>query len=1094
MRRLNLVGVLFAMLALSAAGLLAQIEYGTIVGVVFDSSERAVPGAAVVIRNSGTGAVVTPTAGRAGEYTSPPLRPGSYTVTVQVSGFRQEVQSIRLEVNAHVRADFRLQVGSVSESITVAGQAVALDTQSAALGNVRTTQAINDLPLNGRDYVQLFTIATGVQPPMGNTAGTLQTRGENNEIGIEGGSVNGGRGGSNDFRYDGIQSQDTDNDVLIVVPSVDAIQEFKVQTNAMDASFGRASGGTVNLVIKSGTNQFHGDAFEFLRNSALDAKNFFDSPTTKIPPFKMNEFGGSLGGPIRKDKTFFFVDYQGKRESQAQTFVSTLPTLAEQAGDFSGQSLRLYDPATTRSNPNNPTGVIRDPFPGNMIPSSRFNATGLNLMHLYPAPDLPGAVNNFLYNPILDLTLDQFDARVDHQINESNNVFGRYSFMQVSATNPGYLPVPAIGANPGYPGYSFTRGQQLALGYVHVFSSNAVYEFRGGWSRGHNTNHGFLEGTKYSDKIGIPGINIDPSITGLGGIVPTGYASLGEGSFEPLLKTANNYQYTHHFSYIRNKQTFHFGYELLRRQFNHYSPTNPEGSFSFNGQFTQNPASAGGTGNALADMLLGLESSAALSIQPETGLRRWEQSWFAQDDIRVTSKLTLNVGIRYEIVTPFTEEHDRLGSLVPALHNVFAVNTPQLPGHSVTNTNFLDFAPRFGFAYSLTPKTIIRSGYGIFYAFSGIASGRLMDATTPVAGALSITNNTTATDLSTVTLVSAGFPSTRPTYFDPTGQAFKYSPRNNPDPYMQQWNFNVQRDMGFDTVLTVGYVGSRGTHLYVFPNINQPIPGPGAAAPRRPYPNLADADGNSNEASSHYHSFQLTGEKRFSKGLSFLAAYTWSHAIDNASEDNGGGPQNAYNLGADTGNSDFDIRHRVVLSWTYQLPVGRGRRYLNGANGVADAIFGGWQMAGIETFMTGYTFNATQSQNTLGSGAGTQRPNCIADPNLSSSDRTLQRWFNLAAFQTPAPYTFGNCARNELVAPGTKQFDISLMKNFRLGTSEQRRLEFRGEFFNIFNTPQFNAPNATIGSAAAGTISSAGDTSFFQRTSRQIQFALKLYF
>jgi hypothetical protein len=311
---------------------------------------------------------------------------------------------------------------------------------------------------------------------------------------------------------------------------------------------------------------------------------------------------------------------------------------------------------------------------------------------------------------------------------------------------------------------------------------------------------------------------------------------------------------------------------------------------------------------------------------------------------------------------------------------------------------------------------------------------------------------------------------------------------------MQQWNLNVQRDVGFSTVVTVGYVGSRGTHLYVFPNINQPVPGTGAAPARRPYPNLADADGNHNEASSHYHSLQLTGEKRFSKGLAFLVAYTWSHAIDTASEDNGGGPQNAYNLAADKGNSDFDIRQRLVLSWTYQLPVGHDRRYFNGAKGVADAIIGGWQLAGIETFMTGYMYNATSSVNTLGSGAGTQRPNCISDPNLSSSERTLQRWFNVAAFQTPAAYTFGNCSRNELVAPGTRQFDVSLMKHFRLGASERHRLEFRSEFFNIFNTPQFNAPAAAIGSATAGTISSAGDTGFFQRTSRQIQFALKVYF
>lgn len=1086
--------LLLATLALAPVGLLAQGEYGTIVGSISDSTDRTIPSAPITIKSVATGAVVTISSGPQGDYTSPPLRPGSYTVSVQVSGFRRTIQNINLEVNARLRANFRLEVGSMTQSITVASEAAALETQSAALGNVRTTQAINDLPLNGRNFVQLLTIATGVQPPMGATAGTIQTRGENNEVGVEGASVNGARAGSNDFRYDGIQSQDTDNSVLLVVPSVDAIQEFKVQTSAMDASFGRAGGGTINLIMKSGTNQLHGGAFEFLRNSALDAKNFFDAPTKPIPPFRMNQFGGTLGGPIRKDKTFFFVDYQGKRERQAQTYLNTLPSSALTAGNFSGQSLTIYDPATTRASASSATGVIRDPFPGNVIPPNRFNTTGLNLANLYPSPNLPGLTNNYLYNPILMLTDDQFDARVDHRFNDFNNVFARYSFMQLPAVNPGYLPAPAIGANPGYPGHSFTRGQQMALGYVHVFSTNVVYEFRAGWSRGHNTNEGFDKGTNLSDKLGIPGINNNPGTSGLGLISVTGYVALGEGTFEPLMKTANNYQYTHRLTYIRNKHTFHFGYELLRRQFNQYSPTTPQGSFTFSGQFTQNPARASGTGNALADLLLGLQTSASLSIEQEAGLRRWENSWFVQDDIRLTQRLTVNVGLRYELPTPFTEAHDRMGSLVPALRNVFQVNTPQLPGHSVTDTNFKDIAPRFGLAYSLTPKTVIRSGYGMFYSFSGIASGRLPTKTPPVAGALAINNDTVTTDLSTVTLISAGFPLFRPTVFDPTGQNFKYSPRQNPDPYTQQWNFNIQRDLGFNTVLTVGYVGSHGVHLYVFPNINQPLPGPGAIAPRRPYPNLADADGNSNEAASTYHSLQVTGEKRLANGLAFLAAYTWSHSIDDASEDNGGGPQNAYNLAADKGNSDFDIRQRLVLSWTYELPFGKGRRYLSSARGISGLLLGGWQVGGIETFMTGYMFNQTSTQNTLGSGVGTERPDRIRNGNLPSSERTLSHWFDTGAFQTPAAYIFGNAARNILAAPGTKQFDCSAIKDFALGQEQARRLQFRAEFFNIFNTPQFNAPNASIGAATAGQISSAGDVGFFQRTSRQIQFALKFYF
>ena len=1076
--------------ALSSELMFAQGEDGTVVGTVSDPSGAAVPGASVVIKNEQTGVTISVATDESGRYASPPLRPGAYTLSVEKQGFNRAVQSIQLDVNQHARVNFDLHVGQVTESVEVRATAPLLETQSAALGNVRTTKAINDLPLNGRNFVQLFHIAAGVIPVGG---GPTLGASASNQLGVMGGSVNGARASNNDFRFDAIQSQDTDQNVLVFLPPVDAIQEFKVQTNSMDASFGRNGGATVNLVMKSGTNRLRGTAYEFLRNSALDARNFFDQ---ERPPFKLNQFGGSVGGPIRRDRTFFFGDYQGTRIRQAQTFVTTLPIVAFRNGDFSRLPLRIFDPATTQPDPNSPGRVIRDAFPNNMIPSARFNATGKKLADLYPLPNLPGdsIVNNFLFNPARRANIDQFDGRVDQRFGDRDSAFGRYSFSDTRAFNPSSLPAPALGAGPRFPGNNTTRGQQLVLSNVHTFAPNKIYEARFGFSRLHILNQGELLGTNLADKLGIPGINIEPRFSGLGPIGVGGFIGLGEDSFTPVLKVTNNFEFIQQFSYVRGRHSFKFGYDLGRRQFNQQSPSFPEGTFSFSGQFTQNPASASGTGSGLADMLLGLPSSARLDIEPVFGHRRWEHAWYANDDVRLRRKLTLNLGLRYEIITPLSEAFDREGSLVPELRNVFRVKTSQLPGHTVTTPNYGNFAPRVGLAYSLDAKTAVRAGYGVFYSAPGIASGRLPSKTPPVAGNFSINNDTLTTNLNTVVPVSTGFPLVRPGVFDPTGRDFKFSPRHNPDAYVQQWNLNLERDLGLNTLLTLAYVGSRGLHLYVFPNVNQPVPGPGPIASRRPFPNLANADGAHNAADSIYHSLQVTVEKRFSNGLSFLSAYTYSHAIDDASQDTGGGPQDARCLRCDRGNADFDIRHRYVLSWSYELPFGQGRKYLSSMGSVGQLLLGGWQLNGIETFMTGPYFTPGSAQNTLGAGVGGQRPDQIANGNLPDSQRTLNRWFDTSAFRTPPPFKFGNAGRNILEGPGTAAADLSIFKDFPIGRREGSRLQFRVEFFNLPNSPQFNSPNATVGGPGAGRISSAGDAFFFQRTSRQIQFALKYYF
>lgn len=1071
----------------SAFQLIGQVENGTIVGTVTDSSEAVVPQAPVVILNQDTGARVTLITDQLGAFSSPPLRPGPYLISVEVKGFRRIEQRLQLEVNQQARVTFSLQVGATGDTVSVAAEAPLIESQSAAIGNVRTERAINDLPLNGRNFVQLFHLATGVT----NTGGGPSN---SNQSGLMQGSVNGGRPSNNDFRFDGIQSMDTDQSVLIFIPSPDAIQEFKVQTSAMDASFGRAGGGTVNLVIKSGTNQFHGTAFEFLRNSAFDAKNFFDSPVGPTPPFKLNQFGGSLGGPIRRDKTFFFADYQGTRVRQAQTYISTIPTTAMVQGDLRALPLQIFDPATTRPNPSNPTGLIRDPFPNNLIPASRLNSAGGALASLYPAPNLPGVGNNYLSNPSRAADTDQFDTRIDHRFNDSNQIFGRYSYSVLRAYNPGYLPAPAIGAGPGYPGTNRTTGQQIGMGFIHTFSPSLIYEFRGGFSRLRIENPGLTVGTQLASKLGIPGIDTDPATSGLGAVNVTGFRSLADAEFVPVLKISNNYQYTNRLSWIHGKHSVKFGYELLRRQANQFAPQDAIGTFTFNGQFTQNPAKASGTGSGLADLLLGLQASSKLDYDNHVGLRKWEHALFIADDYRISQSLTLNIGLRWDINVPFSEVANRMGNFVPALGNVFQVGTPQLPDTRIMSTHFKDFGPRFGLAYSLSSKTVIRSGYGLFYSFPAFASGRFPTKTPPVAGNVVVNNDTYTTNLNTAVLLSAGFPAVRPNTFDTYLRDFKSFAYNDKDGYVQQWNFNLQRELPGNIVLTTGYVGSHGSHLNLFPNINQPLPGPGAIQARRPYLNLTNSDGLYREADSIFHSMQVTGEKRFSMGFAFLAAYTWGHSIDNASNDLGGGPLNSYNLRSDRGNSDFDLRQHLVLSWTYEVPVGTGRKFGNKFRGFTQAALGGWQVNGVDTFQTGFYFSPTSNVNTLGSGVGTERPDLVGNPNLPSDQRTLLRWFDVTAFKTPAPYVWGNAGRNILIGPGTRQFDFSTFKSFPIGHSEVRKIQFRSEFFNIFNTPQFNNPGAAIGSTSAGQVSAAGEKTFFQRTSRQIQFALKLYF
>lgn len=1087
--------LLRSMLLLScAAAVYAQTESASIVGTVADSSGALMPSVTVTIRNTQTNASVNVQTAADGNYASPPLQPGPYSVSVETAGFAKVIQNVNLDVDQHARIDFSLKPGQVSESVVVESNAAVLETQSAAIGNVRTAQAINDLPLNGRDFMVLTYLAPGTSS---SGTGYTMSRGASNQLGLQGVSVNGIRNGDSTTYFDGVQSIDNEYGVMILLPLQDAIQEFKMQTSGRDSTTGRTGGAAINLVTKSGGNDFHGTAFEFLRNSDFDARNYFDPP--KIPAFHQNQFGASLGGRIVRDKTFFFIDIQKSYTIQGQSFLQSVPTPQEVNGNFSQLSSVIYNPYSTTT----VNGVTtRTPFPGNIIPASLINPIGQAIMDLFPAPNLPGLANNFSYNPPRTLSPIQGDVRIDHRFSDSDSLFVRFSnSTSGNIVNPGYFPQYSGG--PIFPGNYSSDGDQGVIGYTHVFSPTFLAEFRAGYSRLDNTGVNFNQGSNFMNQIGIPGIDgYGYQWQAVGVFTITGTSTVGGTGNIPFVKATNNKQFSWHFNWIHDRHSIKWGYDLFRRGMNTVQMADPSGSFSFTGQYTQNPASPNGTGSGMADALLGLDASAALSVWQETGTRRWEHSLFIQDDYRVTNKLTLNLGLRYELTTPWREIHNRLANFLPALDNIFPVNSPQIPQDTMYNANYLDFEPRFGLAYQLLSKTVLRASYGIFYDFTSESVNSLGNNNAPFAGNLAITNNVDATNLVTgITPLSAGFLPYQPIgNFATLGSSVSFFPRNDPDAQVRQANVSIQQQLTSDTVLTVAYVNTQGEHLTIYPNINQPVPGSGAAGPRREFPLFSTITQISHGESTSYNAMQVTGERRFSHGLAFLASYTWGHSLDITSTTASGGVQNPLCEICDRGPSDFDIRQSLVLSWSYELPFGKGKWIGHDWEGPLDYIFGGWKFNSIDTFQSGSPFSVDSGTNTEGSGGGTQRANVVGDWHVPSPSPT--EWFNPAAFAAPPSYTYGNSGRNIIVGPGTNQVDLSLFKNIPLKMREGMRLEFRTEVFNLFNKPQFDNPNesgatagvASVGVSGAGTLNYAGNPAFFQRTSREIQLAMKLYF
>jgi Carboxypeptidase regulatory-like domain len=1082
-----------------AAAAIAQVERASIIGNVTDTSGAAMPGVEITVTNEGTNTSVRLTTDEVGAYYAVNLIPGSYSVNASRSGFKPVVyRNFVLQVGQSARLDIRIEVGNVEQTIEVTGSIPLLQTENASVGQVITREAVNSLPLNGRNFVQLAILAPGVSGLDYAQPGTINTGKRPDELRPGGTAiqVNGGVSFSNQVLLDGIDNTEMISQTFIVRPAVEGIQEFKVLTNNAGAEYGRTIGAVVVVTTKSGSNQFHGSFFDFLRNERLDARNFFARPDAPKPPFKLNQYGASIGGPIIKNRTFFFANYEGYREVFGDTQVVTVPVEQIRGGDFRGIVPNgIYDPLTTATNPAG-GAAIRQRFPEDTIPRNRFDAIGAGLVNMWPLPQRAGLANNYVANPIKRSNVHRGDGRLDHQLSQKDMLFFRFSADWSDLIIPDTFDRVIGGNEASFAGDDEVKGRSLVGGWTRTFSSSTIGDFRYGYTQ---FNMALLP-TDLSNPLWktIPGRQTDDPFQPSAPIVgTTGYAGLGNARSTPLIRDQKTHELVANLSTLKNNHSIKYGVDVRFRTTGETASPPGESAFGrwvFDPAYSRNPSSPTGTGETIATMLLGYPIAIRRDVfLPRTAnLHTNELNFFVRDEWRVNSKLTVNIGLHYEINTPFTEVNDQWVNFDPATGKQLIAGKNGVSRTANINTDYRAWAPRFSFAYQATKKTVVRSGYGLFYFPQGNAGTNIRQFRQPPFDF--VVNLAFSGNDIPQTTTSQGFPivttvpdlTRGPALFALRGVTPNY--RNG---QMQQFNFSVQRELGKELVATVGFVGSAGAKLYWARNINQPDPGSGAVDPRRPYaaqlPGVTGITWLESSANSFFSSMQMTLEKRFSSGFYLLGNWTWAHSLDNFGGDGGANgpiPQDPRNRRADWASSNSDVRHRVNLASTYLLPFGPGSRYAR-AGGAAGHIIGGWEIGGIAVLQSGLPFTVVVSGSPSNTGAGS-RANPVSGANAYPSNRNIDLWFDPAAFTTPAAFTWGTLGRNSLNAPALYNFDFSVAKKIKV--AEAREIQFRSEFFNGFNHPQFGLPNATIGVGGAGTITST------QRSNRQIQFALRLAF
>jgi hypothetical protein len=1103
----------------------AQVTTGTILGTVTDSSGAAVAGATVTILEVNKNTTTRTQTDENGSYNVPFLVPGVYSVTVEKEGFKRAVQQgLQLQVDQKARTDFQLAIGNVAETIEVTAAAPLVRSESAELGEVIGTRAVRELPLNGRNFAQLVYLNPGVTPGQAGEnlsgASTFNPRGPSNFNAL------GSRANTNAWLVDGIDNNEFTFNTVIVAPTVESVREFKTLTGVFSAEFGRGAG-VVSISTQSGSNEFHGNVFEFHRNHRLDARNVFAPANQRKPVFRQNQFGLAFSGPViipklynGKNRTFFFFDYAGLRTARGVATVNTVPTAQTRVGDFSqvlrDANLAIYDPLTTRTVDGR---IIRDPYPGNIMPASAINPVARNVASIYPLPNAPGRNNglfdNYLSVPNRRVTDNVYTGRIDQTISTSDSLFFRYTYNDYALAAPQgqancCLPTPPEAAQrftlgPYVAGLQDTTltTQGAAFNWTHVFKPNLLHEFRAGFARTNPVTTQQDIGINAATSLGIRNINLNRQSSGIPTINIADLTGLSGGpAFLPVNPLQTHYQLDSAWNWTVSRHTLKFGWHIVQRKAQPFVNEAVRGNLNFTRAFTSNPQSPANTGYGLATLLTGFMNNGARSgVFEPYYLTIWENAFYFQDDIKINRRLTLNLGVRHEVFRPETEVRNRLPNFdLGGLRMIYA-GEDGVSRSANKRTNWRNFGPRIGMAYDLTGsgKTIFRSGYSLVYFPDPVTANGQIGLNVPIFFTQSLAFPDFPLTMTGVATIDNPFP--LPQAVKPrTAQeinALTPAPRlnghsfENRTPYMQTWTANIQRQLTESLMVEVDYAGSTGMNLAQSYNPNQVMPGPGALEPRRllqplnRIPNIFFVEWR---ARSSFHSLQLKATKRYANGLQFLAAYTWGKSLDyTGSVGSGGGavggPQSVTCLDCDRGPSGFDVRHRAVFSYVWDLPFGKGRKYAN-SNPVATRVLGGWQLSGITTLTTGRPF-------TLGLAAGVNNgapswPDRLCNGKLSNP--IPDRWYDPSCFAAPPAFTFGNAGRGILYAPGNNNFDMSFVKNNRFGPDQRLNAQFRFEAYNMFNTPYFGFPNASIGSPTAGRITSTVGEN------RSLQLAVKIEF
>jgi hypothetical protein len=1085
-----------------------QVGGGALIGQVTDQAGAAVPSATVTATAVGTNLSRVVVTSSDGTYSFPRLASGPYRVHVELSGFRPLTrEGIQIATGETVRLDLQLQVGGLAEAITVTGDASLLRSETSALGQVVDNRKVVDLPLNGRSFVTLAGLAPGVALPPGSSLPR----------------INGGRPRTNEYLFDGISVLQPEPGQVAFFPNVDAIQEFKIESNSPPAEFGRFNGGVVNLTTKAGTHAFRGSVFEFIRNESLNARNFFASSNPVKPKFRRTQIGGVLGGPIWESRIFFFVDYQGQRQTIGRTVISTVPTVLQRQGVFSepiaGRMPVIYDPVTTTPTPTG--GFSRSPFPGNTIPSGRIDPVARTLLDRYPPPTSAGTANNFQRVGEETVDQDQFTVRIDHRLTASGDrIFGRLTGFREE-----FIPVSPLPDGSGVAttvlGPQDTKAWSFASSYQRTFSDRLLNELRVG-----DTRRGVIRSAaQLTGGLELPGIPVFAQfLNTLPTFLIAGYQQLGSPPNTATDFSTSVTQIADTLTWLKGRHTIKLGADIRWERLNVIQPPSPTGSFTFNNLFTDLPGTAN-TGTPFASFLLGQVQLFSLDLQlDEIRNRAYFQEYFVQDDFRLSDRMTVNAGLRYTLNIPSTEKNDQAA--------VFNLDTEQLEylgqdgnPRSARRLHANNFGPRLGIVGRVTDKTVARIGYGIVWIEQ---AGLTTPFTTPVFPFLQTVSQRTLDNIVPAFTLAQG-PGVAPiplTADAGLGQGVFSVERDLGSGYVQQWNVSVQRELTPTIAVEAAYVGSKITRvgipdsnlnqltvdqLAIGAPLQQRVPNPFfGTVPRssslgdptisraqllKPYPRFTTVSlYRNNVGTTIYHGAYVKLEQRLSRGLSYLVSYTRSKLVDDASSVFDAsiltGPvanfpvADSFNRRLERDYSTGDIPHVFVASGVWEIPFGadRPRR----APGVLGAIVNDWTLTGILTLQSGVPVAVAQATNNNAfAGFGTQRPNVSGETALPGDERSVSRWFNTAAFSTAPAFTLGSASRNPVRGPGYRNLDLALIR--RVPVWSGNVLELRAEAFNATNTPPLGPPNGTFGSAAFGTITTAGDP-------RVIQLAAKFIF